>query len=315
MDPPAADGGRRILRYECEMRRRRSLPGSSIERRALPELDAPANRSASPRRPSPSLAMTILRQGDVRITNGTTYTFRVRAVNAREGKVKVDENGSGTRTEHGDGDWSNEATARPTDRSGTQRTFTISATIDGKSWARAGELCHDSRNGRRGSEVHGAAHRAVGQREQHSQERGVWADEQHAGRLVHSQHGAGRRPHYRAVGQRPDRPDRARRQPFQRLGGYQRGDPPRRYPRPADGAGGDAGRQGSDAVLGHRRHQPRPRRLPVPAGAATGFLWALDGLCGRRVRQWRRDQQYGHRPHQRRDVRLPGAGYVPGVSE
>ena len=89
-----------------------------------------------------------------------------------------------------------------------------------------------------------------------------------------------------------------------------------KYPRPADGAGGDAGRRGgSDAVLGHRHeldNQPPPRRLRVPAGAATGFLWALDELCGRGTRQWQRDQQYGHRPHQRRDVRLPGAGLGGG---
>ena len=65
-------------------------------------------------------------------TNGKTYTFQVRAVNDRETTKAAGA---------GDGDWSNEATARPTDGSGTQRTFTISATIDGKSWARADGLC------------------------------------------------------------------------------------------------------------------------------------------------------------------------------
>ena len=38
----------------------------------------------------------------------------------------------------GDGDWSNEVSVRPTDGSGTERSFTISATINGKSWAKAG---------------------------------------------------------------------------------------------------------------------------------------------------------------------------------
>ena len=56
-------------------------------------------------------------------------------MNAREGEQVKDATVEAPRA--GDGDWSNEATARPTDGSGTQRTFTISATIDGKSWARA----------------------------------------------------------------------------------------------------------------------------------------------------------------------------------
>ena len=57
---------------------------------------------------------------------------------------------------------------------------------------------------------------------------------------------------------------------------------PAKYPRPADGAGGDAGRRGSDAVLGHR-HEPgcrnrrpddyeyRQRRQPGSYGRWTDF--------------------------------------------
>ena len=100
---PADDGGRRILEYECEWRTGAvpygSCPGTSLGASAT------------------SLTLT----DDDDIENGKTYTFQVRAVSA-----------------NGDGDWSDEATARPTDGSGTQRTFTISATIDGKSWAKAG---------------------------------------------------------------------------------------------------------------------------------------------------------------------------------
>ncbi len=73
--------------------------------------------------------------GDDRIWNDKTYTFRVRAVNDRQGRTDTDRNALDP---DGYGDWSNEASARPTDKSGTQRTFTVSATIDGKSWAKAG---------------------------------------------------------------------------------------------------------------------------------------------------------------------------------
>ena len=90
---------------------------------------------------------------------------------------------------------------------------------------------------------------------------------------------AGRLHHYRAV---HECGRGRRRQRCQGLGGHPRGDPPQRHPRAADGAGSDAGRRGSDAVLGHRpaRHH---LQLRVPAEAATGFLWALDGLRGRGV--------------------------------
>ena len=53
--------------------------------------------------------------------NDTTYTFQVRAVNG-----------------NGEGDWSNEASARPTDNP-SDRSYAIFATINGKSWAKAGE--------------------------------------------------------------------------------------------------------------------------------------------------------------------------------
>ena len=116
---PGADGGRRIVSYECQLR----IGAGDYE-------ESCAGRSLGASATSLTLTEEDILTGtdgvdDQRITNGTTYTFRVRAVNARVAPT-------------GDGDWSNEATARPTDGSGTQRTFTISATIDGKSWARAG---------------------------------------------------------------------------------------------------------------------------------------------------------------------------------
>ena len=55
------------------------------------------------------------------ITNGTAYTVRVWAVNSK-----------------GDGDKSNEVTVTPRATPGTGRTYDISATIDGKSWAVVG---------------------------------------------------------------------------------------------------------------------------------------------------------------------------------
>ena len=116
---PADDGGRRIIRYECELR---IGAGDYEESCADKSLGASVT----------SLTLTdddVLTSDDDRITNGRTYTFRVRAVNDRENTVGVGA---------GNGDWSDEATARPTDGSGTQRTFTISATIDDKSWAKAG---------------------------------------------------------------------------------------------------------------------------------------------------------------------------------
>ena len=66
-------------------------------------------------------SLTLTDEDDPRIDNDTTYTFQVRAVNG-----------------NGAGDWSNEASARPTDTSGA-RSFTISATIDGRSWAKVNE--------------------------------------------------------------------------------------------------------------------------------------------------------------------------------
>ena len=103
---PAADGGRRIVRYEC-----RGWEGADIY---MPCDDIMLGASAR------SVTLT----DDDDIENDKTYTFQVRAVSARDLPPAY-------------GDWSNEASATPTDGSGTQRTFTISATIDGKSWARA----------------------------------------------------------------------------------------------------------------------------------------------------------------------------------
>ena len=99
---PAADGGSRITRYEYQM-----STGAVAYDGTTTGLGASAT----------SLTLT----DDDDIENGTTYRFQVRAVN-----------------DNGDGDWSNEASARPTDTSGA-RSFTISATIDGKSWAKATE--------------------------------------------------------------------------------------------------------------------------------------------------------------------------------
>ena len=101
----ASDGGRRISGYECQ---RRSGAGNY----------GPCTAKLI----SPSATSLTLTDEDVPpIANDTTYTFQVRAVNG-----------------NGNGDWSNEASARPTDSPGTERTFTIIATIDGKSWAKAG---------------------------------------------------------------------------------------------------------------------------------------------------------------------------------
>ena len=121
---PAADGGRRIIKYECRLR---------IGAGEYSNPPSCAGKSLGASATSLTLTddddVTVVNGEAVGITNDTTYTFQVRAVNDRETTV-------GARA--GNGDWSDEATARPTDGSGTQRTFTISATIDGKSWGRAG---------------------------------------------------------------------------------------------------------------------------------------------------------------------------------
>ena len=58
--------------------------------------------------------------------NGTAFTFRVWAVNAVTGEMGAVNNKS------------NQVTVTPSDTPGTGRTFDISATIDGKSWAEVG---------------------------------------------------------------------------------------------------------------------------------------------------------------------------------
>ena len=120
---PGDDGGRRILRYECQRRAGAGPYGSCGD-------EGTANSVMSLGASATSLTLT----DDHDITNGTTYTFRVRAVNDRENEL---ETSPGAADGDGDGDWSNEDSAKPTDTSG-ERGFTISATIDGKSWARAG---------------------------------------------------------------------------------------------------------------------------------------------------------------------------------
>ena len=98
---PAANGGSRITGYEYQM-----TTGAT-------------DYSGTPERLGASATTHTLTDADS-IVNDTTYRFQVRAVNV-----------------NGPGDWSNEVSARPTDISGA-RSFTISATIDGKSWAKAG---------------------------------------------------------------------------------------------------------------------------------------------------------------------------------
>ena len=101
----ASDGGRRISGYECQRMRGADAYG--------PCTDRSIGASAT--------SLTLTDEDVPPIENDTTYTFQVQAVNG-----------------NGSGDWSNEASARPTDSPGTGRSFTISATIDGKSWAKAG---------------------------------------------------------------------------------------------------------------------------------------------------------------------------------
>ena len=134
---PAASGGRRIIRYECRLRIGAGVYSSDT---STPSGCAGKSLGAS----ATSLTLTdddvvdASTTPDTTIRNGTTYTFQVRAVNDREGRV--DPAGDGTQTLDADdarGGWSNEASARP--RDGSERSYTISATIDGKSWAKAGD--------------------------------------------------------------------------------------------------------------------------------------------------------------------------------
>ena len=101
----ASDGGRRISGYECQRRWGADAYGVCTDRSIGPY----------------ATSLTLTDEDVPPIANDTTYTFQVRAVNG-----------------NGSGDWSNEASERPTDSPGTARSFTISATIDGKSWAKAG---------------------------------------------------------------------------------------------------------------------------------------------------------------------------------
>ena len=100
----ASNGGRRISGYECQRRSGAGGYGPCTAR----------SISAS------ATSLTLTDEDVPPIANDKTYTFQVRAVNG-----------------NGDGDWSNEASARPTDDP-SDRSYTISATIDGKSWAKAG---------------------------------------------------------------------------------------------------------------------------------------------------------------------------------
>ena len=101
------DGGMRISGYLCQ---RRSGAGTT------PEACTARSISAS------ATSLTLTDDDVPPIANDRTYTFQVRAVNG-----------------NGNGDWSNEESARPTDTSGA-RSYTISATIDGKPWGKANVL-------------------------------------------------------------------------------------------------------------------------------------------------------------------------------
>ena len=286
---PADDGGRRIISYECEER-----IGA----------DSDGYRPCAAGKLLGASARSLTLTDDDDIENGKTYTFQVRAVNA-----------------NGVGDWSDEATARPTDRSGTQRTFTISATIDGKSWARA-----DLSNATILATV------AVNPRYT-APSTSLWVNVDASGfapvrpEVVFGPTNSRRDVSF--TGTTPDDDITIA------LLGSDPGDPlqpdtnlsnalavtrveirPANTPDPPTGL--VATRGDGEVTLSWATPRdpdpdaPPPRRLRVPAEAATGFLWALDGLRGRRVPAPEcghdRDQQYGHRPHQRRDVRLPSAG-------
>ena len=103
---PPDDGGMRISGYLCQRRSGAGVYGPCTARLI----------SAS------ATSLTLTDDDVPAIANDTTYTFQVRAVNG-----------------NGNGDWSNEASARPTESPGTGQSYTISATVNGKSWARAGE--------------------------------------------------------------------------------------------------------------------------------------------------------------------------------
>ena len=105
---PADDGGRRISSYECQL-----TTGTEAYR------NVPSPRCAGKSLGASATSLTLTDDDTPSIANGTTYRFQVRAVNAI-----------------GKGDWSKEASARPTDTPGAP-SFTISATIDGESWAKA----------------------------------------------------------------------------------------------------------------------------------------------------------------------------------
>ena len=248
--------------------RRRSLPASSNDGMRL---DAPANRSARPRRPSPSLTMT-----HPPITNDTTYTFRVRAVNARENELETPlgvRDGEETETGPTRPPPGPRTGPEPSEPSPSPRPSTAS---HGPKPARV--ACHDSRDGRGESEVHGAEHRCCGSTRR-------WADSTRLATVVFEPTNSSRDVSFTGTPSAHEasatslsrcsasEADPAPHPSFQRLGGYQRGDPPRHDPRPADGAGGDAGRRGSDAVLGHRRPRPTTtstgrggNRVPMGAG-------------------------------------------------
>ena len=274
--PPADDGGRRISSYQCQMRIGAGGYPTHDDVNPPSCADKLLGASATSLTLTDEDDVTVVGSEAVGITNDTTYTFQVRAVNR-----------------NGAGDWSKEASARPTDTSGA-RSYTISATIDGRSWAKVNES--PSPTLRATVEVNPRF------REQNTT---LWVDasgsgvDVDAGAPVEFGPTSSRRDATFTVNPTSFDPD----SPYITVALLSDGNSgletalavtsvevrPGETPGPADGVGGDGGRRGSDAVLGQRHGR---RRLRVPAEAATGFLRALDGLCGRGVPAARhRDEQ------------------------
>ena len=311
-----------IVRYECRLRIGAGGPTSAD---TTPPWCAGKSLGAS----ATSLTLTdedVIAGTNTTIANGTTYTFQVRAVNAREDEV--DDQGSNL---SGDGDWSNEASARPTD--GSERSYTISATIDGKSWAKA---ISDR-------EVH-PLHATVEVNPRFTaQSTKLWVDVVGAGVTANGVAEDGS-PTTGGTTVEFGPADSRRDASFTVTPTFSTITPSENYITIAVLAEEDSLAATAMAVT---RVEIRPSDTPDPPTGlratrgdgevtlswatftneqgeiveydyeyrqrrATGFLWALDGLCGSRVPAGHdRDQQYGHGSHQR-DVRLPGEGCARG---
>ena len=111
---PSDDGGAAISHYEYQVRVGAGLyePADDEPSRRFPNSGASTRTHTFEADEDPA----------VTITNGKAYTFRVWAVNSETDVADAVINKS------------NEVTARPRGAGVTERTFDISATIDGKSW-------------------------------------------------------------------------------------------------------------------------------------------------------------------------------------